>query len=431
MKNYKKALIASAFIYFLAVLLFVVFTIPGKADPERDALVLKLNEIVHSVETDWGDPSVVQSNDYGADYAVTDMTGKVLYATGELEGDRLSVETAVKQGFPYSYVFTGGQLRGYVILLDDGVGKIEKLRIRIIIGLCILGVILVAAAALFGNYVTKQIYLPFQELKDFAGRVAEGKLDEPLSMDRDNMFGAFSESFDIMREELKTARAREVNLQKREKELVASLSHDLKTPITGIKLTSELLSAKFASQEGMEDYAEKIGNIYKKADQIDVLVSDLFSATLEELGEFRVNCTDESAQILTEMIHKYDDKGLVQSGEVPEVLIHIDPRRMSQVIGNIISNSYKYAGTKIEVNYRIVEEYLEMNIRDFGPGVPGEELGMITGKFYRGKDWENSKEEGSGLGLYIASTLMEKMDGELVPSNEDKGFKITLMIPLS
>ncbi|MBP5608514.1 MAG: hypothetical protein J6X66_09655, partial [Lachnospiraceae bacterium] len=147
MKNYKKALIASAFIYFLAVLLFVVFTIPGKADPERDALVLKLNEIVHSVETDWGDPSVVQSRDYGADYAVTDMTGKVLYATGELEGDRLSVETAVKQGFPYSYVFTGGQLRGYVILLDDGVGKREKLRIRIIIGLCILGVILVAAAA--------------------------------------------------------------------------------------------------------------------------------------------------------------------------------------------------------------------------------------------------------------------------------------------
>ena len=56
---------------------------------------------------------------------------------------------------------------------------------------------------------------------------------------------------------------------------------------------------------------------------------------------------------------------------------------------------------------------------------------MILGKFYRGKKWAESKEEGSGLGLYIASTLMEKMDGELVPSNEDTGFKITLMIPLS
>jgi signal transduction histidine kinase len=101
------------------------------------------------------------------------------------------------------------------------------------------------------------------------------------------------------------------------------------------------------------------------------------------------------------------------------------------VIGNIISNSYKYAGTGIEVSYRLVEEYLEMSVRDFGPGVPEEELGMILGKFYRGKKWADSKEEGSGLGLYIASTLMEKMDGELLPSNEGRGFKITLMIPLS
>ena len=181
----------------------------------------------------------------------------------------------------------------------------------------------------------------------------------------------------------------------------------------------------------MEDHKEKIANIYKKADQIDVLVSDLFSATLEELGEFKVNCTDESSLILTDIVHRFDDKGLVQAQDVPEVLIHIDPKRMNQVIGNIISNSYKYAGTAIDVSYRIVEEYLEMSIRDHGPGVPEEELGMILGKFYRGKKWAESKEEGSGLGLYIASTLMEKMDGELVPSNEDKGFKITLMIPLS
>jgi K+-sensing histidine kinase KdpD len=245
------------------------------------------------------------------------------------------------------------------------------------------------------------------------------------------MFGAFSESFDIMREELRSSRMREADLQKREKELVASLSHDLKTPITGIKVTCELLTAKYHASAGMEDLKEKITNIYKKADQIDVMVNDLFSATLEELGEFKVNCSDESSKILTDILKKYDDKGLVRPQDVPEVLIHIDANRMNQVIGNIISNSYKYAGTAIEVSYRIVEEYLEMSIRDHGPGVPEEELGMILGKFYRGKKWAESKEEGSGLGLYIASTLMEKMDGELVPSNEDKGFKITLMIPLS
>ena len=431
MKKYRNVLIASGAVYLLGVLLFALFTIPGKEDPDREALVLKLNEIVHIVEEKRNDPGSLGGTEYGVDYAVTDTLGEVQFSTVPVENGRISVETAIKKGYPYRYILVDGRLLGCVILLDDGSAQFAKLRIRMLLGMCVFGAALITAAGLFGMYVTKRIYRPFRELKDFAGRVAEGKLDEPLSMDRSNMFGAFSESFDIMREELRTARIREADLQKREKELVASLSHDLKTPITGIKLTSELLSAKLAHTPGMEDYTEKIANIYKKADQIDVLVSDLFSATLEELGEFKVNCTDESSRILTEILKKYDDKGLVQAQDVPEVLIHIDPRRMHQVIGNIISNSYKYAGTGIEVSYRLVEEYLEMSVRDFGPGVPEEELGMILGKFYRGKKWAESKEEGSGLGLYIASTLMEKMDGELLPSNEGRGFKITLMIPLS
>ena len=118
-------------------------------------------------------------------------------------------------------------------------------------------------------------------------------------------------------------------------------------------------------------------------------------------------------------------------GELPRILIHTDAKRLSQVIGNIISNSYKYAGTEIDVSYRQVDDYLELKIRDHGPGVPEDELSLITNKFYRGRDWADSREEGSGLGLYIAKLLMEKMDGELLVENADKGLLITLMIPLS
>ncbi len=432
MKNYRKVVIVAGILYYLAVLLFAVLTASGREDPAREALIITLNEIVHTLEGNRLDPESLGTTDYGVSYAVTDMSGAILFTNGA-EGDgRLPIETAIKKGYPYRYLQMNGQLRGCVVILDDGAGRMEQLRFRLIAGLCALGVLLLTAAALFGRYVTTQIYRPFRELEDFAGRVAEGRLDEPLSMDRSNLFGAFSESFDIMREELKSARMREVALQKREKELVASLSHDLKTPITGIKVTSELLSAKLAARDGMTDTVEKIANIYQKADQIDGLVNDLFSATLEDLGEFRVSCTDEKAQILPEILKKYDDRGLVRAQEVPEVLIRIDARRMSQVIGNILANSFKYSGTAVDVSYRIVEEYLEMSIRDYGPGVPADELGLITRKFYRGKQWADSREEGSGLGLYIASTLMEKMDGELVAKNgADKGLKITLMIPLS
>ncbi|MBQ7200780.1 MAG: ATP-binding protein, partial [Eubacterium sp.] len=85
----------------------------------------------------------------------------------------------------------------------------------------------------------------------------------------------------------------------------------------------------------------------------------------------------------------------------------------------------------IDVGFRLVEGFMEMSLTDYGPGVPQEELALITNKFYRGKQWVESGEGGNGLGLYIARTLMEKMDGELMVDNTGSGLRITLTIPLS
>ena len=270
-------------------------------------------------------------------------------------------------------------------------------------------------------------------MKAFASSVAMGNLNEPLLMDKENMFGSFTESFDIMREELSQSKKREIELQRREKELIASLSHDLKTPVTGIKLTSELLKAKISKNSNgqEEDTIQKLDNIYNKADQIDVLVSDLFTSTLDDLGEFKVNTQDEESRILKDIVLKFDDKELVSQSVIPDVVINIDQNRMSQVIGNIISNSYKYAGTKIDISYEVIDDYLEMCIRDYGPGVPEDEISLITNKFYRGKKWKDGKETGNGLGLYIARILMEKMNGELLPKSSSDGFIVNLLIPLS
>ena len=135
--------------------------------------------------------------------------------------------------------------------------------------------------------------------------------------------------------------------------------------------------------------------------------------------------------MLLDIVKKYDDRGLTVSSEIPEVIIHIDSKRMSQVIGNIISNSYKYADTRIDISYKIEQEFLEMKLQDHGPGVPEDELSLIANKFYRGKQWAESKEEGSGLGLYIAKMLMEKMNGEMLPESSGEGLTITLLIPIS
>ena len=433
MKNYNRTVLIFGILYFLAVIAFALYTGQNAGRiPGRDSDIIKLNDITRDAELVWGSLEKLADKDYGVDYAVTDTADKLLYASFPAEDEDMSLTAAQKKGCLYACAIVNDRTAGYVILRDEGGGIWRELRTRIIAGLLIAGAVLIILAVLFGRYVEKSIITPFNELKDFAGSIAEGKLDTPLKMHRSNMFGAFTESFDIMREDLSASRKREIALQRRERELVASLSHDLKTPITGIKVTCELLKARLESP-GTPDPADlltKIGNIYKKADQMDILVNDLFSSTMEDLDELKVTCTDESSEVLADILRGCDDRALVDSTEVPKVLIHIDVKRMSRVIGNIIANSYKYAGTKIEVAYRIVDDYLEMDIRDFGPGVPEEELNLITNKFYRGKQWEKSREEGSGLGLYIAKVLMEKMDGELVPVNTGEGLRITFMIPL-
>ncbi|MBR2549188.1 MAG: HAMP domain-containing histidine kinase [Clostridiales bacterium] len=433
MKKYARLVITIVCVYIAAILLFVLLTNTGLISTSvSNEHILLLNDITQTAGDNWKEPNAFDSIKSDVDYMVLDQNNSVVYdsRTKGSSSERMSVENAMKMRYPYSYVTRDNNILGYVILLDDGRDSYNSLRLGMTAAFAVCGLLIVAGAVIYGIYVQKNIIGPFKKMERFAGKVAEGNLNEPLMLDKNNMFGSFTESFDIMREKLAASKDRELALQKKEQELVASLSHDLKTPVTGIKVTSELLKAKHEMNGGDEEEITKLDNIYKKADEIDRLVTDLFSSTLENLGEFKVNCKDEPSSVLNDIVVKHDDKGLIASGSIPGVIINIDTKRMSQVVGNILYNSYKYANTKIDIEYKVIEDYLEMKIRDYGPGVPEEELDLITNKFYRGKKQKDSNADGSGLGLYIARILMEKMNGELIPSNQDKGFAITLLIPL-
>ena len=432
MKNYVRVIIMACIIFVIGIIGYA--TIMGKHFrdfTENDVDVIQLNDIKETTKENWDTLQNLDGEDFGVDFVVLDNVNNILYSSGSIQAKtKLSVEEAIKNRYPYSYVLIDNQVVGCVIMVDSGEELYMSMRNRMFLGCGVCGLAILLGALLLGLYIQKNIIVPFKQMEDFAGKVAEGKLDEPLLMEENNMFGVFSESFDIMREELAGSRKREQTLQRKEKELVASLSHDLKTPITGIKLSAELLKAKLTMQ-GIENLDQIADNIYKKADQMDLLVSDLFSYTLDDLSEFTVNCQDEESRVLGDIINKNDDKSFIIQSSIPSVIIHIDVKRLNQVIGNIIVNSYKYANTQIDVNYRIIEGYLEMQIRDYGPGVPEGELQLITNKFYRGKEVEDTKKEGSGLGLYISKTLMEKMNGELVCKSEGDGFTVILLIPLS
>ena len=222
------------------------------------------------------------------------------------------------------------------------------------------------------------------------------------------MFGPFTESFDIMREELKASREREEKAVKSRKELVAQLSHDIKTPVSSIKAMTDVMSLTASEEDKVT-----ISAINAKADQIDSLISNLFHATLEELEQLEVKPEDINSTDIVQMIKDADYQN------------KIDRLRLNQVLNNIIFNSYKYADTMINVTSRFENagsKYLFIEIADKGPGVPEEELEMITQKFKRGSNAGNK--DGSGLGLYISDYLMNKMEGSLTVRNTGDGFAV-------
>ena len=243
-------------------------------------------------------------------------------------------------------------------------------------------------------------------------------------MGKRNYFGAFTESFDILREELKRARNSEYEANRSKKELVASLSHDIKTPVATIKAICEILQIKLQS----EAEKEKLHVIERKADVIDHLIIDMFNSTLDDLEKLKITPAEELSTIIEPMFNEINHYGKIHMrSQVPECMIWVDALRLNQVIDNLINNSYKYADSDIDVDFEKIGHALQITIQDYGAGVSSEELPLIVEKFYRG---ENSKgKDGSGLGLYLSKTFMESMGGSL-RIDGSRGFRVILRIAL-
>jgi signal transduction histidine kinase len=328
---------------------------------------------------------------------------------------------------------------------SDAKGNVRRNIIYIWVALFVSGYVFMFV--LYYNYIR-----PFKELKHFSGEVAKGNLDVLLPMHRANLFGAFTESFDLMREELSKSRKREAEAEKSKKELVAQLSHDIKTPVATIKATCEVLEMQEKMKADASDATlEKIGYISNKADTIDSLISNMFQATLEELEVLEVKPVETDSRIISGFFDELSSYGnIVVDNELPECLVYMDKLRMEQVIGNVIGNSAKYAGTDINVSYKLCEEvavngagiasglhnakdantigknnFLKITVRDYGPGIPDEDIYNVTEKFYRGKNAVGK--QGSGLGLYLAKFFMEKQLGGCECYN-DNGFVVELYL---
>ena len=401
----------------------------GKLSEEIPVHTIEINRLLVGLEQDWDSVSSYKDkpieSDSSFDYSVIDTNGNViLYTRDDIAK---SISSATSDYDIIRNIEVDGKVSGYLIVHNPKAELEKQTNMKIALFVMSLVLLTVIVSVLYYIYLKHRVLDPFKKLKGFAVRVAGGNLDTALEMDKGNVFGPFTESFDIMREELKASREREEKAVKSRKELVAQLSHDIKTPVSSIKAMTDVMSLTASEEDKVT-----INAINAKADQIDSLISNLFHATLEELEQLEVKPEDINSTDIVQMIKDADYLNKIEKLDIKDAVVFADRLRLNQVLNNIIFNSYKYADTMINVTSRFENagsKYLFIEIADKGPGVPEEELEMITQKFKRGSNAGNK--DGSGLGLYISDYLMNKMEGSLTVRNTGDGFAVEIGIKIS
>lgn len=412
-------LIGVIFVLIAEIIALIIFAVKTP-DFSQDAVAV--NEIVQSVTEDF---SVLENhkNTTALDYVVLDEDGNLLYKTKS--GLSESVNAAITHRDTVLDITIDNTTVGKVIIFNDGSQTLQSQKQAAII---VLGVAVIVQGGIcigYAVYMYVTMIRPFRKLKGFAERIAGGNLDIPLEMDKQNLFGAFTESFDIMRSELKKARISEARANASKKELVAKLSHDIKTPVASIKAVSEVGLAVTNNDKDKANYTQIIG----KADQINTLVTNLFTATLEELQQLTVTPVNIESKQVQALLENADYMRRAALPDIPECLVIADRLRLQQVFDNIFANSYKYAKTEITVTAEKCENSLDIVIEDFGGGVLPEELPTLKEKYKRGSNSANT--EGAGLGLYISDYFMKEMRGGLKIENGEHGLKVTVTLVLS
>lgn len=277
-------------------------------------------------------------------------------------------------------------------------------------------------------YIKYAVLTPFERLTDVPYELSRGNLTAPIKETKNRFFGRFIWGVDMLRENIEQQKSRELDLQKEKKMLLLSLSHDIKTPLSAIKLYSKALSKGL--YESREKQLETAENISAKADEIESYVSQIITASREDFLSFDINMGEfYLSELLTRIKGYYTEKlSLIGTDfsvyDYSDCLLNGDIDRSVEVIQNVMENAVKYGdGNSISISFSEEDGCVLVTVRNSGCTLGDTELPHIFESFWRGTN--SGKTTGSGLGLYIGKKLMHKMSGEIFAEIIDGSMLVT------
>lgn len=308
-----------------------------------------------------------------------------------------------------------------------------------IIFAAIIGMAMIAEL-IFLMTLKNRVFEPIGKLENGVEEISKGNYDVEIEFEMHNEISMLIYSFNDMAKKLKQAEEVKKEYEENRKNLIASISHDLKTPITSIQGYIETLQEMDnAPRETVKRYHQII---YNNTAYINKLIDDLFLFSKLDIQKLDFNF--EKAEIkafMEDLMQEFsfilEDKG-VKFNYIDSIdkksYVKIDGKRVNQIFRNIIGNAVKYGSDEdllIDVTLYRKDNRIYANVKDNGPGIPEEKLEHIFERFYR-IDCERTKDlMSTGLGLAIAKELVEAQGGEIkVSSVVNEGTCFTIMFPV-
>ncbi|MCD8509558.1 MAG: ATP-binding protein [Bacillus sp. (in: Bacteria)] len=286
-------------------------------------------------------------------------------------------------------------------------------------------------------YISRTVLNPLKEIYIATEEMTEGNLDYEIPYKRKDEIGRFISGFNLMRRHLKDSIAKQREYERNRKELIASVSHDLRTPLQSIKGYVEGIRDGIVQDEAMKE--RYVNVILSKTEQLDRLIEDLFEFSKIELDRLNmemklVNSEDFLRDIFingsSDM--KQKDVEIRWPTDIPAVLLNVDPYRIKQVFDNLFDNAARYGGTVISLNVKLYNEerQLIISVKDNGEGIREQDKVRIFERFYRGEKSRSREYGGTGLGLAIVKSIIEAHKGTVTVESEiGLGSEFTIYLP--
>jgi signal transduction histidine kinase len=363
------------------------------------------------------------------------------------------LDTALSQGGSHTYIMDNmavyrENIGKYSMLLTDTDFQAHNnedhdayhtylINLGIIVILFIITIIILTNR-LLTRFVFKSIITPLDTLVYGVHQIRDGNLNYHIEYEGKDEFADVCSDFNEMAQRLlDSVNARQKDEANR-KELIAGISHDLRTPLTSIKAYVEGIEKGVASTpETQKRYLDTIKN---KTNDLEHIVNQLFLFSKLDIGDFpfyleQINIGKEMANMVASLSEEYQKKGLSieLTQNVGNIYVQIDIVQFRNAVINILENSVKYKiqeRGQMKISCHEEDKYVTITLADKGPGVSSEALEKLFDVFYRGDRARTNPSKGSGVGLSITAKILERLGGSIRAENvPEGGLAIIMMLP--